>query len=148
MTAPQKEPAGSEREAFEAWASIEWDGKSVPDAAWLGWQARASLASPSSGGWMPITESNDYKRAFVVGKTYLTQAGKAVTIIAENTRIGPYYTCVQGDDGETPDKGWRYDRKSDAGRCTGSAFDMSDPRNLVVGSEQPEIESSGDKSHE
>lgn len=31
-----------EREAFEAWAAAEWDGKSIPDAAWLGWKARSA----------------------------------------------------------------------------------------------------------
>lgn len=94
-------------------------------------------------------------RNFEVGKTYLRQDGKKVKIIAENTKYGTHYCCVQGDDGETrveedpihkgiyeiidgSQLGWRYDRKSDAGRCTGSAFDMSDPRNLVIGSEQAE----------
>lgn len=96
-----------------------------------------------------------YQRQFIVGRTYLTQAGKRVKIIAENVKYGPYYTCVQGDDGENAvfedpvhpgiyefrpgsEAGWRYDRPSDAGRCTASAFDMSDPRNLVPGSEQAE----------
>lgn len=103
-------------------------------------------------------EDMDYEghqRQFIVGKTYLTQEGKRVKIIAESNTHSPYYTCVQGDDGVTKiyehpvypgiyeivegsESGWRYDRASDCGRCTGSAFDMSDPRNLVVGSEQDE----------
>lgn len=95
----------------------------------------------------------DYKRNFHVGKTYLTVEGKRVKIIAENTKYGPHYTCVQGDDGETridedifypgiyeitegSQLGWRYDRASDPGRCTGSQLGC--PQNLVVGSEQPE----------
>lgn len=95
----------------------------------------------------------NYQRQFIVGRTYLTREGKRVKIIAENTKYGPHYTCVQGDDGETivhedpfckgvyeitegSERGWRYDRYGDVGRCTGSAED--DPRNLVAGSEQPE----------
>lgn len=73
-------------------------------------------------------------KPFVVGRTYKTQAGDDVTITAESTRH-PGYECVQGDDRLTPEGGWRYNRESDRGRCTGSAFDMSDPRNLV-----PEID--------
>lgn len=96
-------------------------------------------------------EQSDYKRNFIVGKTYLTQEGKRVKIIAESTKYGPHYTCVQGDDGETrveehwkhkgvyeivegSELGWRYDRASDPGRCTGS--EPGCVRNLVVGSEQ------------
>lgn len=71
---------------------------------------------------------------FEVGKTYLTQEGKEVTIIAES-QVGTDYHCVKGNDGLTPEGGWRYARHEDAGRVTASAFDMSEPRNLVVGSE-------------
>lgn len=35
-----------ERKDFEAWAAEEWAGKSVPDAAWLGWKGRAALSAP------------------------------------------------------------------------------------------------------
>ena len=35
--------SNAEREAFEAAAREEWDGKSIPDAAWIGWQLRAAL---------------------------------------------------------------------------------------------------------
>lgn len=97
----------------------------------------------------------NHVRQFIVGKTYLTQEGKRVKIINEQTKYGVHYTCVQGDDGETRVEevigkpgvyeiiegntlGWRYDRSGDVGRCTGSNFDMSDPRNLVPGSEQPD----------
>lgn len=34
-----------ERAAFEAWASTEWANGRVPDNAWLGWLARASLTA-------------------------------------------------------------------------------------------------------
>ncbi len=27
------------RAAFEKWANEEWEGRSIPDNAWLGWQA-------------------------------------------------------------------------------------------------------------
>jgi hypothetical protein len=37
--------AAGEREAFEAAAREEWDGKSIPHNAWIGWQLRAALAS-------------------------------------------------------------------------------------------------------
>jgi hypothetical protein len=40
-----------EREAFEAWAAAEWDGKSVPDAAWLGWKARSASRQE---GWQLV----------------------------------------------------------------------------------------------
>jgi hypothetical protein len=93
-----------------------------------------------------------YEPQFIVGKTYLTKEGKRVKIIAESRRRG--YECVQGDDGVTrvdemictpgvyeitegSELGWRYDRKGDVGRCTGSPHDFSDPDNLVPGSEQP-----------
>ena len=74
-------------------------------------------------------------KPFEVGKTYLTQEGKSVTIKAKTTVPG--YECVQGDDlAKCPERGvftwiWRYNRESDRGRVTGSAFDMSDPRNLI-----------------
>lgn len=104
---------------------------------------------------MNMPDYKGHKRQFIVGKTYLTQEGKRVKIISESTKYGPHYTTVQGDDGETKvyedplhpgiyeivyghESGYRYDRASDCGRCTASAFDMSDPRNLVVGSEQPD----------
>lgn len=93
-----------------------------------------------------------YQRQFIVGRTYLTQEGKRVKIIAENTKHGPHYACVQGDDGVTRVEedffhpgiyeiiegstlGWRYDREGDVGRCTGSE---RGPRDLVPGSEQPD----------
>lgn len=64
---------------------------------------------------------------FVVGQTYQTKGGKSVTITEDNSdRIGPSYWCIRGDDDI-----WRYNRESDRGRVTGSAFDMSDPLNLV-----------------
>jgi len=63
---------------------------------------------------------------FEVGKTYKTQEGKDVKIMQAKF-INSDYHCVEGDDGV-----WRYARPSDAGRVTASAFDMSDPRNLVV----------------
>lgn len=68
MTAPQKEPAGSEREAPKYWCETCEGTGSVyqehqagchvggdypcPDCDGKGyWTPRASLASPSSGGW-------------------------------------------------------------------------------------------------
>lgn len=57
---------------------------------------------------------------FEVGKTYKTQSGNDVKIVIKNG------DTVSGSDGI-----WRYDRPKDAGRVTGSAFDMSHPLNLV-----------------
>jgi len=70
-------------------------------------------------------------KPFEVGKTYKTREGKSVTII--NATDLPGYEGVQGDDplDGNPEGGWRYNRASDRGRVTGSAFDMSDPRNLI-----------------
>lgn len=36
---------GDERAAFEAWGAEEYANSRVPDNAWIGWQARAALAS-------------------------------------------------------------------------------------------------------
>jgi hypothetical protein len=63
---------------------------------------------------------------FNLYETYETLDGKKVFIVAESN-VGTAYHTVQGDDGL-----WRYARKSDAGRVTGSVFDMSEPRNLKV----------------
>lgn len=96
---------------------------------------------------------DEHIRNFIVGKTYLTKEGKKVKIIAESIQPGVRGVCVQGDDGVTYVEehwkhkgiyeivegntlGWRYDREGDEGRCTGSAHDFSEPRNLIVGSEQ------------
>lgn len=72
-----------------------------------------------------------FKR-FEVGKTYKTQGGQSVTIIAASGIPG--YETVQGDDPinfEQPG-GHRYNRpSSDLGRVTGTAHDWSDPRNLI-----------------
>jgi len=74
---------------------------------------------------------SDTTKPFELGRTYLTRAGRSVTIIAVSDVPG--YECVQGDDHPPgdPKGGWRYNRASDRGRVTGSAFDMSDPRNLI-----------------
>lgn len=62
---------------------------------------------------------------FEVGESYKTQEGRTVKIVEEQ-HVGTAYHCVCGDDGV-----WRYARKSDAGRVTASAIDMSCPRNLI-----------------
>ena len=72
-----------------------------------------------------MSDSNQ-KRVFEIGKAYKTQDGNDVEIQSELHYGSPYY-CVQGDDGI-----WRYARESDCGRVTGSNFDMSDDKNLVV----------------
>lgn len=64
---------------------------------------------------------------FEVGKTYITQEGKPVTVLARTDVVG--YECLQCND-----EVFRYDRSThskDAGRCTGTAHDYSDPRNFV-----------------
>lgn len=33
------------RAAFEAWAAVEWDGKSIPDNAWLGFRGAWALSA-------------------------------------------------------------------------------------------------------
>jgi hypothetical protein len=72
-----------------------------------------------------------YIGAFVVGETYLTQDGKEVTILDQSTV--PSYEAVKGSDLNVDGNNiWRYNRPNDRGRVTGSNFDMSDPRNLVV----------------
>jgi hypothetical protein len=67
---------------------------------------------------------------FKVGKVYLRKDGKKIKIMGVSN-FGTSYHCVKGSDHI-----WRYARPSDAGRCTGSPFDMIYPYNLIVGSEQ------------
>lgn len=67
---------------------------------------------------------------FDCGCSYKTQNGNTVRIDEARDIGGPYHT-VMGSDGI-----WRYARQSDAGRVTGSNFDMSHPLNLVVPNEQ------------
>ena len=62
---------------------------------------------------------------FQVGKTYITKNHRLVKIIEENNEYLTHAT-VKGYDGI-----WRYNRPQDRGRCTGTNFDMSDPRNLI-----------------
>jgi hypothetical protein len=64
---------------------------------------------------------------FELGKSYPRRDGKMVKIIGINTQRG--YETIQGDDAEADALGWRYNRDSDRGRCTGSLSD--DPHNLL-----------------
>lgn len=66
---------------------------------------------------------------FELGKTYKRRDGKDVTIIKVINHRG--YETVQGDDGDHPQSGYRYNRDTDRGRCTGTAGDFSDPCNLL-----------------
>jgi hypothetical protein len=63
---------------------------------------------------------------FDCGCSYQTKTGKWVQIVKARDIGGPYHV-VMGKDGI-----WRYARPGDAGRVTGSNFDMSHPANLVV----------------
>lgn len=99
----------------------------------------------------------DLTKPFVVGETYQRADGKTVTCIALSEDLKGY-ECAQFDDYEetharTADKykneedvldyikrfggddpkasGFRYNRPNDRGRCTGSAFDFSDPFNVI-----------------
>lgn len=77
-------------------------------------------------------------KPFEVGKAYQTNEGNTVTCVELSDRPG--YECARFDDGETVPApigegtvttGWRYNRDSDRGRCTGSAMDHSDPRCVI-----------------
>lgn len=75
-----------------------------------------------------IDMSGDFQ--FEVGKTYPTRGGTLVTIIGKTEDKG--YECAQGDDGSSPETGYRYSRSTgtgDQGRCTASRGD--DKRNLL-----------------
>jgi len=81
-------------------------------------------------------EIKELTKPFELGKTYKTLGGKDVTIVA--IKGVPGYETVEGDDlspnvpaDERPHGIHRYNRASDRGRVTGSAFDMSDPYNLI-----------------
>jgi hypothetical protein len=75
---------------------------------------------------------------FEVGKTYPTRGGHLVTIVSKTDDKG--YECAQGDDGASPERGYRYSRSTgtgDQGRCTGSSggcerdlipIEITDPR--------------------
>lgn len=61
----------------------------------------------------------------MLGGTYETQSGDRVKMVAINNIGNPYETLVD-ESGVN-----RYSRRlSDMGRCTGTAHDYSDPRNL------------------
>jgi hypothetical protein len=62
---------------------------------------------------------------FMVGEVYKSKEGFDI-LITDEANVGTPYHCAMGIDGI-----WRYARQHDAGRVTGSAFDMSNPRNLV-----------------
>ena len=67
---------------------------------------------------------------FEVGKTYPTRGGRLVTVIGKAGSKG--YECIQGDDADRPEGGYRYSRSNgtgDHGRCTGSRGDCD--RNLI-----------------
>jgi ribosomal protein L3 len=64
---------------------------------------------------------------FEIGRSYLTQEGEWVTVLGRTETRG--YECLICSDNIH-----RYDRSthsSDAGRCTGSPHDYSDPRNFM-----------------
>lgn len=69
-----------------------------------------------------------YQR-FKLGQSYQTQGGATVTVIAVSDMEG--YETVQCDDRADEKGGHRYNRPGDLGRCTGTAHDGSDPRNLI-----------------
>ena len=63
---------------------------------------------------------------FRIGRTYLTQEGKTVTVLGRTRNKG--YECLRCSDGV-----YRYDRSTTnvgAGRVTGSNHDYSDPLNF------------------
>jgi hypothetical protein len=72
------------------------------------------------------------------GRLYRLQNGQTVRIEFQDTpetpadhRYHPAYASCRGSDGI-----WRYIQpRRDAGRVTGSNFDMSDPRNIVCHAE-------------
>lgn len=61
---------------------------------------------------------------FKLDETCRTFGGEMVRIVEVSGEPG--YECVKGDD----DK-WRYNRRNDRGRCTGSRFDMDCEHNLI-----------------
>lgn len=65
-------------------------------------------------------------KPYIVGNSYKTVDGSTVTIININNE-SKAHVCVQGNDGI-----WRYNRKTDQGRVTGSSFDEPHPKNLLI----------------
>lgn len=66
------------------------------------------------------------ENAFTVGRSYRTIGGQIVMITKENRDRHGAYDHVCGHDGK-----WRYDRKGDRGRCTGS--ERGGPNDLIPG---------------
>lgn len=64
-----------------------------------------------------------YKPMFVIGATYLTEGGESIRIVSESRTHGGHYDTVLGSDNI-----YRYDRRGDRGRVTGTK--PGDPRNL------------------
>lgn len=63
---------------------------------------------------------------FTIGHTYETQTGELVKVLGRTRSVG--YECLRCSDGK-----YRYDRSTysgDAGRCTGTNHDYSDPDNF------------------
>lgn len=77
-----------------------------------------------------MTDCN--KGVFEIGKVYLTVGGNGVQVVGAANEDRPDYRTVYCSGGVH-----RYDRQSDRGRVTGSSFDMSDSRNLVVRDGKP-----------
>lgn len=70
-----------------------------------------------------IMASTAYPVMFFVGQTYYTQEGKLIRILSDCRDYKGAYDTVYGSDGI-----WRYDRRKDRGRVTGTP--PGDPRNL------------------
>ncbi len=62
----------------------------------------------------------------IIGQTYLTREARLVLLVKRGEPPNGILECVKGSDGIH-----RYDRDSDRGRVTGSAFDGSDSQNLI-----------------
>lgn len=72
---------------------------------------------------------------FEIGKEYETQVGEKVTVLGRTDSRG--YECLECSDGR-----YRYDRSDgsqDAGRCTGTAHDYSDPHNFKRADRTPSV---------
>ena len=66
------------------------------------------------------------KFKYMIGIAYETQAGKQVKVLGRTETVG--YECLICDD--DIHRYYRSTSSSDAGRCTGSPHDGSDPNNF------------------
>jgi len=84
-------------------------------------------ARRETGKFLCFEHLEGHSFSFLVGKTYVTQGGEIIQIVARSMETKGYETVIDQNGVHRYD---RSDSKSDAGRVTGTAHDYSDLRNI------------------